>query len=84
MVKVLTMTEKANSKCSFGELLGTPCNELHFSRSVGIKDVSELDDEIREILVWRAGLREKVSDVQTLYLHHEQVIGNVYEPHASK
>ena len=78
------MTEKTNRKCSFGELLGTPCNELHFSRSVGIKDVGELDNEMRELLVWRAGLREKVSDVRTLCLHHEQVFGNVYERHASK
>ena len=78
------MTEKVNSKCSFGELLQTPCNELHFSRSVGLKDVGQLDSDSRDVLLWRAGLREHENLVKTICFHHEQFFGNVFERRQEK
>ena len=68
------MTEK----CDVGKLLEEQCNKLDFVRTIGITNMSDLNVDNCEELLWRAGLLSKQNDIKTICKHHEQVYGYAY------
>ena len=64
----------ANS-CDFGQLLNTPCDKILYARQTGRKNIKELDDDLRCILLWRARLLQEKDNVFTICFHHEQFLG---------
>ena len=78
-----TMTQKANT-CSFGELLKTSCHELHYTRSWGLKQLVDYSEDSQTVYLRPAGLLEYHGEHVTIFLHHKQVLGNVFERHATK
>ena len=65
--------------CDFGRILKTECNLKHFSRTTGLKSLNQLEGDLPEIYLWRAGLSEERNNVLTICNHHEQVFGKVFE-----
>ena len=77
------MTQKANT-CSFGELLKTSCHELHYTRSWGLKQLVDYSEDSQTVYLRPAGLLEYHGEHVAIFLHHKQVLGNVFERHATK
>ena len=67
-----------SATCDFGRILKNECNLTHFSRTIGIRNLAELEEE-GEIYLWRAGLLEERNNVLSICNHHEQVFGKVFE-----
>ena len=78
-----TMAQKTNT-CSFGELLKTSSHELHYTRSCGLKQLVNYGEDTQTAYLWQAGLLEHHGENMTICLHHEQVLGNVFEQHENK
>ena len=78
-----TMAQKTNT-CSFRELLKASCHELHYTRSSGMKQLIDYGEDIQTVSLWQAGLLEHHGENMTICLHHKQVLGNVFERHATK
>ena len=78
-----TMAQKTNTS-RFGELLKTSCHELHYTRSCGLKQFVDYSEDTQTVYLWRAGLLELHGENMTIFWHHEQVLGNVIERHATK
>ena len=78
-----TMVQKTNT-CSFGELLKISCHELHYTRSCGLKQLVDSDEDTQTGYLWRAGLLKHHGENMTICLHHEQVLVNIFERHATK
>ena len=77
------MAQKTNT-CSFGELLKTSCQELHYTRSCRLKQLVYYGEDTQTVYLWRVGLLEHHGQNMTICLHHKQVLGNVFERHATK
>ena len=77
------MVQKTNT-CSFGELLKISCHELHYTRSCGLKQLVDSDEDAQTAYLWRAGLLKHHGENMTICLHHEQVLVNIFERHATK
>ena len=73
-----TMAQKTNM-CSFGELLKTSCHELHYTRSCELKQLVDYGEDTQTVYLRRAVLLEHHGENMTIFLHHEQVLGNVFE-----
>ena len=66
--------------CSIGKVLNKPCNKLDYTRSPGVKKLTEFNTDYVETLLWRAGLKDdKNWDKMTICFHHEQVLSAVFE-----
>ena len=78
-----TMAQKTN-RCSFGELLKISCHELHYTRSSRLKQLVDFGEDTQTVYLWQAGLLEHHGENMTVCLHHKQVLGNVFEWHATK
>ena len=72
------MAQKTNM-CSFGELLKTSCHELHYTRSCELKQLVDYGEDTQTVYLRRAVLLEHHGENMTIFLHHEQVLGNVFE-----
>ena len=72
------MAQKANT-CSFGVLLKTSRHKLHYTRSCGLKQLVDCNEDTQTIYLWQAGLLEHHRENMTICLHHEQVLSNVFE-----
>ena len=68
----------------FGKLLNTPCDKLLYAQQTKRKNIKELHDDLQCILLWRARLLEEKDNVFTIYFHHEQLFGKVFERKADK
>ena len=77
-----TMTQKTNTS-SFGESLKTSCHKLHYTGSCGFKQLVDYSKDTQTAYFWRVGLLEHHGENITICLHHEQVLGNVFEQHAT-
>ena len=64
--------------CDFGKLLNTPCDKLLYAQQSGRKNIKELDENLKSILLWRARLL-KEKGMFTICFHHEQLFGKVFE-----
>ena len=73
-----------DSTCNFGDLLSTPCHEVNFIRTKGIKNMADLDEDVQIIYLWRAGLLNKKCEEMTICFHHEQFFGNRFERRETK
>ena len=65
-------------KCNFGTFLKEECHKDHFTSKVGLKGLNEVDEELRQILYWRAGMGVNVIDEGAqlnICLHHECKLG---------
>ena len=65
------------NKCDFGELLNTGFDKKRLR--VGRKDFNSLSNEDQRAMLWRAGLLERKDNIKTIYFHHEQFFGKVFE-----
>ena len=70
--------------CDFGKLLNTPYDKLLYARQTGRKNTKELDDDLQCILLSRARLLEEKDNVFTIFFHHEQFSGKVFEGKSDK
>ena len=66
------MAQKTNT-CSFRELLKTSYQELHYTRSCGLKQLVDYGEDTQTVYLWWAGLLEHHGENMTICLHHEQV-----------
>ena len=69
----------SQSKCYFGIHLDTPCHKLEFCRTAAIINLSDLEKDTQETLLWRAGLLNHGGEHLTICYHHQKVFGNVFE-----
>ena len=65
-------------QCYFGVQLDTQCHKLAFCRTTGTVKLTDLEEDIQEILLWRAELLGHEGEL-TICFHHQQLFGNVYE-----
>ena len=68
-------------QCYFGVQLDSKCHKLEFCRTTGTVKLTDLDEDIQEILLWRAGLLGYKGELITCF-HHQQLFGNVFERRA--
>lgn len=73
------MTDEA---CSVGVELNLECHKLDYDRSKGIENLSDLNKDVVETLLWRAGLKEHKGELSTICFHHKKYFGNVFEHRA--
>ena len=64
--------------CDFGKLLNTPCDKLLHTRHTGRKNIKELNENLKCILLWRVRLLEEKDNVFICF-HHEQLFGKVFD-----
>ena len=48
--------DMSEPQCYFGVQLDTQCHKLEFCRTTGTVKLTDLEEDIQEKLVWRAGL----------------------------
>ena len=72
------MAQKTNT-CNFNKLLKTSCHKHHYTRSCGLKQLADYGEDTQTVYLWRAGLLEHHGENITICLHHEQVLGNVFQ-----
>ena len=77
-----TMAQKTNT-CNFNKLLKTSCHKHHYTRSCGLKQLADYGEDTQTVYLWRAGLLEHHGENMTICLHHKQVLGNIFEQHAT-
>ena len=65
----------------FGVQLDNQCYKLEFCQTTGTVMLTDLEEDIQEILLWRAGLLGHEGDV-TICFHHQQLFGNVFDRRA--
>ena len=65
----------------FGIQLDTQCHKLEFCWTTGTVKLTDLEEDIQEILLWRAGLLGHEGDL-TICFHHQQLFGYVFERRA--
>ena len=65
-------------QCYFGAQLDTQCHKLEFCRITGTITLADLEEDIQEILLWRAGLLGHDREL-TICFHHQQLFGNMFE-----
>ena len=65
-------------KCDFGIQLKTECHKLDYCRTKEIVKLSDLKEDIRETLLWRAGLLN-YEGLFAICHHHQQFFGNAFE-----
>ena len=53
-------------------------NAIEFCWSTGTIKLTDLEEDIHEIWLWRAGLLVHEGEL-TIYFHHQQLFGNVFE-----
>ena len=68
-------------QCYFGVQLDTQCHKLEFCRTTGTVKLTDLEEDIQEILLWRAELLGHEGEL-TICFHHQQLFGNVFERRA--
>ena len=68
-------------QCYFGVQLDTQCHKLAFCRTTGTVKLTDLEEDIQEILLWRAGVLGHEGEL-TICFHHQQLFGNVFERRA--
>ena len=61
--------------CDFVNFTNEPCNRLIYNRKAEILDFTQLDEEKKETLLWRAGGQQ----AQTICLHHKYYFGKAFE-----
>ena len=62
----------------------TSCHKLYYTRSCELKQLVDYGEDTQTVYLWRAGLLEHHGENMIICLHHEQVLGNVFERHATK
>ena len=67
--------------CYFGVQLDTQCHKLEFCQTTVTVKLTDLKEDIQEILLWRAGLLGHEGEL-TICFHHKQLFGNVFERRA--
>ena len=65
-------------QCYFGVQLDTQCHKLEFCQTTGTVKLTDLEEDIQEILLWRAGLLGHEGEL-TICFHHQQLFGKVFE-----
>ena len=68
-------------QCYFGVQLDTQCHKLEFCWTTGTVKLTDLEEDIQEILLWRAELLGHEGEL-TICFHHQQLFGNVFERRA--
>ena len=76
------MAQKTNT-CNFNKLLKTSCHKHHYTRSCGLKQLADYGEDTQTVYLWRAGLLEHHGENMTICLHQKQVLGNIFEQHAT-
>ena len=61
--------------CSIGVQLHLECHKFVYNRVKGLENLSDLEQDIVETLLWRAGLREREGELSTICFHHKQYFG---------
>ena len=64
-------------QCYFGVQLDTQCHKLAFCRTTGTVKLTDLEEDIQEILLWRAGLLGHEGKL-TICFHRQQLFGNAF------
>ena len=70
-------------KCDFGVYLEEDCHKTHFVRKACIKVLCELEEDYRNLLLWRAGLKDS-HEAKTICFHHEAKFGSTFPSRFSK
>ena len=72
---------KMEAKCSFGLLREQECHKLSYTRRVGLKKLTDIANDTREVILWRAGLLENFDFTHdgTICFHHECLFGSKFE-----
>ena len=65
-------------RCYFGIQLDTQCHKLEFCRTSGTVKLTDLEEDIQKILLWRAGLLGHEGE-PTICFHHQQLFVNVFD-----
>lgn len=68
--------ETAMESCSVGNRLGEICHKRSYAKTSGLKLVSELSSDEKELVTWRAGLEENLGS--TICYHHEHTVLKKY------
>ena len=71
----------SESQCYFGVELGTKCNKLEFSRTTGTVKLANLEEDMQEILLWKAELLGHEGELKICF-YHQQLFGNVFDRRA--
>lgn len=74
--------DDSNSKCTLGLLLNdSECHKVIYSRSTGLRKLSELKDGEKQLILVRSSLKDnsEINDASTICLHHIKILLEKYE-----
>ena len=79
--KVAKMSVMSEPQRYFGVQLDTQCHKLELRQTTGTVKLTDLEEDIQVILLWRAGLLGHEGEL-IICFHHQQLFGNVFERRA--
>ena len=72
--------------CCFGAVSDGECHKTSYVRKTGLKNLCKVSEEERQVLFWRAGMKEQATGAEQLKVchHHYAKLGTIFQKKITK